>query len=113
MESNQLRGGIRVGYYNATWPFVTLKVDRKNIVLKVFGHGVYTFRPSEVTAVTRVGELPFIGRGVQIHHKKHYRPLPFDTTSHAGVFRSVWAMIAVPTRSPMQLTVVLPMSISR
>jgi hypothetical protein len=41
------RGGARIGLFNATWPFATLRVTNEELSLKVFSKD-YKFRKEEI-----------------------------------------------------------------
>jgi hypothetical protein len=63
------RGGARIGLMNATWPFAQLKLTPDELVLQVVFLGTYVFRPGQVTRVEPYGLIPFVGKGVRIHHR--------------------------------------------
>ncbi|MDB6119080.1 MAG: hypothetical protein JWO08_2861 [Verrucomicrobiaceae bacterium] len=72
-DSYSARGGGQIGWLNASWPMVGLQVSRNELVITtsffgLFQLGRYTFVPSQVTAITRYGVIPFFGEGVQIQH---------------------------------------------
>ncbi len=63
------RGGARIDLMNATWPFARLTVTQKELVLRVSFLGTYVFKPEDVELVEAYGVIPFVGKGVRIHHK--------------------------------------------
>lgn len=54
---------------NATWPFARLKLTPDQLVLQVVLLGTYVFKPVQVTGVEPYGFIPFVGKGVRIHHQ--------------------------------------------
>jgi hypothetical protein len=62
-------GGARLDSKNATWPFARLELTAEKLVLQVAFFGNFTFSPSQVTKVEPYGLIPFIGKGVRIHHQ--------------------------------------------
>lgn len=66
-------GGARVGMFNATWPFATLKVNSNKLELSTGLMGNFIFRSNEIISIKPYGFIPIIGRGIKInHHKKSY-----------------------------------------
>jgi len=67
-------GGIRIGGFNATYPFATLTATREYIDLSVgilFLKKNYHFPKGEVAGVSIYNSfMPFSGRGVKIRHLK-------------------------------------------
>ncbi len=63
------RGGARIGSMNATWPFAQLRLTPEHVVLQVVFLGTYVFRRQQVTSVEPYGLIPFVGKGVRIHHR--------------------------------------------
>ncbi|MEP4546967.1 MAG: hypothetical protein ABJ000_12370 [Saccharospirillum sp.] len=70
MESSEKkwRGGARIDLMNATWPFAKLKVTKTELDLRVTFFGKYVFKPEDVERVEAYGLIPFVGKGVRIHH---------------------------------------------
>lgn len=62
------RGGGRVGYLHASWPLVTLRASRDEIVLDMGLRDKYIFSPEKVIAIEKYGNIPLLGTGVQIKH---------------------------------------------
>lgn len=66
-------GGARIGLFNATWPFATLKVDRNSLELSTGLMGNFIFSNKDISSIQPYGLIPIIGRGIKInHHKKSY-----------------------------------------
>lgn len=65
----RLRGGARVGWVNATWPFATLSASSRELALSGLFVGSYTFGPNDVVALEVYGSIPILGRGLRIVHK--------------------------------------------
>lgn len=61
-------GGARLDIFNATWPFAKLTVSRSKMELKVRFWGKMAFTPAQITEIKPVGILPYLGKGIQIHH---------------------------------------------
>ena len=62
------RGGGRVGYLHASWPLVTLRASRDEIVLDMGMREKYKFTPEKVIAIEKYGNIPLFSSGVQIKH---------------------------------------------
>lgn len=68
-------GGARVGLFNVTWPFATLKVDLNTLELSTVFMGNYTFKSDDIISIKPYGVIPFMGRGIRINHQvKGYDP---------------------------------------
>lgn len=52
---------------NATWPFAQLQLTPERLVLQVL-LGRYVFKPEQVTRVEAYGLIPYLAKGVRIHH---------------------------------------------
>ena len=62
------RGGGRIGWLHASWPFVTLRANREEIILDMGFSEKYKFRPDQVISIDKYGIIPVLGWGVQIKH---------------------------------------------
>ncbi len=62
------RGGVQIGCFHATWPFAHLTVEPGQLKIKVPWSGELSFFPGQVVRMERVGDLPFIHRGIRIVH---------------------------------------------
>jgi hypothetical protein len=69
LPAQKWRGGARIGLINATWPFADLRVGSEHLLLKVMFLGTYVFRPEQVASVEPYGLIPFVGKGIRIHHR--------------------------------------------
>ena len=67
-ETKTWLGGARINSFNATWPFARLTATREILRLRVIWAGVFEFRPDQVIGLSEFGFIPFVGKGVQIHH---------------------------------------------
>lgn len=66
-------GGARVGMFNTTWPFATLKVNSCKLELSTGFMGDFVFRSEDVSSIEPYGLIPIIGQGIRInHHVKSY-----------------------------------------
>ena len=66
-------GGARIGLFNATWPFATLKVDKNILELSTGLMGNFIFSKTDICTIEPYGLIPIIGRGIKInHYKKSY-----------------------------------------
>ncbi len=61
-------GGIRIGWFHASWPFATLSCDAKEMNIKVLFSEEYRFSPNQVIGLEKVGSIPFLSQGVKIRH---------------------------------------------
>lgn len=64
----EYRGGARIGWFNASWPFAVLRANREEIAIDVRFSGKYSFRRDQVVRIEPYGSLPMIGRGIVIKH---------------------------------------------
>ncbi len=62
------RGGARVGWVNASWPFARLTANASTLALSSLG--TYTFTPSQVIALEPYGSLPLVSSGIRINHNR-------------------------------------------
>jgi len=63
-------GGARIGFFNANWPFATLKVDKNILTLSTCLFGNFFFNKDDISSIEPYGLIPVIGRGIKINHKK-------------------------------------------
>ena len=68
MQFLKKTGGARIGSINATWPFATLKVEKKKMELKVLLLGKFVFGPENVISIEKYGSIPIFGWGIKINH---------------------------------------------
>ena len=61
-------GGARIDSFNATWPFARLTATRDLLRLRAILAGEFEFRPDQVDGLSEFGFIPFVAKGVQIHH---------------------------------------------
>lgn len=61
-------GGARVGIFNVTWPFATLKVNKFKLELSIGLIGSFIFRSEDISSIEPYGVIPFFGRGIKINH---------------------------------------------
>jgi len=66
----QIVGGVRAGWWRASWPFATLSVSASKLSISAVLIGSYSFSPDEVVALEACGRIPIIGRGVRIVHSR-------------------------------------------
>jgi hypothetical protein len=82
-----VRGGARIGWLKASWPFATLTVASGCLTLNVILLSRCTFSPDQVVALEPYGLAPMLGRGIRIRHNvgKYPRDIIFlcfeDATS--------------------------------
>ena len=72
MIQASFRGGARVGWVNASWPFATLTANGSTLTLSSLG--TYTFRPSDVVALVPYGSIPVLASGIRIEHNRKDYP---------------------------------------
>jgi TPR repeat protein len=72
MELYSFRGGARIGWLNASWPFARLRVDTDRLTLVCLG--TYGFSPSDVVAIEPVGSIPILRSGIRIRHNRANYP---------------------------------------
>ena len=69
MNQLKITGGARIGMANATWPFVTLKVDRDQLELNASIIGNLIFQPADIISIEPYRQIPVLGQGIKINHK--------------------------------------------
>jgi hypothetical protein len=62
------RGGARIGWFNASWPFANFRSTATSLTLEVWFFGTFSFTPDQVVSIEKYGSIPFLGRGVRINH---------------------------------------------
>jgi hypothetical protein len=60
-------GGGRIGRYNATFPFASLRCDPYELKIRI-GFERLTFTPEDVIAIKSYIRIPLIGWGIQVVH---------------------------------------------
>lgn len=70
MSEIRLRGGLRWGTVNVTWPFVVAQLTSQRLSFTTFGK-VKSFAPEEIIAVTLHRSIT---SGIRIRHQKHGYP---------------------------------------
>lgn len=87
-------GGVRVGSWNASWPFASIQVFPDRVTLKMPVWGETTLPKIEITSVRKVGWLPIpIAQGVRFYHRISGVPakVVFLTPSRNAVFETLLA----------------------
>lgn len=72
MSELSFRGGARIGWVNASWPFARLSIGRERLTLASLGS--YHFTPEQVVSVERFGSIPFLSSGIRINHNRRDYP---------------------------------------
>lgn len=62
------RGGARIGWVNASWPFARLTVSADRVVLASLG--TYEFSPRQIVSVEPYGFIPLLASGIRINHNR-------------------------------------------
>ncbi len=65
----QLTGGARIGWVDTTWPLATLTVTPELLTLDSHIMGVFHFFSADIVSLEACTFIPFIARGVRIHHR--------------------------------------------
>lgn len=68
MKPASFRGGARIGWSNATWPFAKLVADAQELRLSCLG--TYVFKPTDVVSLDPHGSIPFFHSGIRIRHNR-------------------------------------------
>ena len=65
VSNSRFRGGVRIGGFNATWPFATLEIDDDQIVVRTGRRKIHFDRES-IRALNRYQGI--FSSGLQIQH---------------------------------------------
>jgi hypothetical protein len=68
VSERSFRGGARIGWVNASWPFARLSVSAGQLALASFG--TYVFSPSQVVSIQPYGSIPLLASGIRINHNR-------------------------------------------
>lgn len=68
MGERSFRGGARIGWVNASWPFAKLTMSADKLSLASLG--TYEFSPSQVVSVEPYGSIPLLASGLRINHNR-------------------------------------------
>jgi hypothetical protein len=68
VSERSFRGGARVGWVNASWPFAKLSVSASRLALASLG--TYEFSPSQVVSIEPYGSIPLLASGIRINHNR-------------------------------------------
>lgn len=68
MNEVSFRGGSRIGWVNASYPFARLACTRERLVLGSFG--VHEFTPDQVVSFGTFGSVPLLANGLAIEHNR-------------------------------------------
>ncbi|MES1240928.1 MAG: hypothetical protein ABUT39_04855 [Acidobacteriota bacterium] len=63
-------GGVRAGWWRASWPLATLSVSASQLTISATLIGPYSFTPDQVVAFEPFGLIPIFGRGIRIVHTR-------------------------------------------
>ena len=98
MEELSVRGGARVGWVNATWPFSKLTASAKHLKLSSL-QGTYNFLPGDVISLQRRGVIPLLTTGVRIIHRRMDYPakIIFWSISPKRLIEKIRAVAFVPS----------------
>lgn len=72
MDERSYRGGARIGWVNASWPFAKLVVSPDRLTLVSLG--TYEFSPSQVVSMEPYGFMPLLASGIRINHNRSDYP---------------------------------------
>ena len=61
-------GGIRIGWFHASWPFAKLSGDGNELRIKALFSGEYRFSPKQIISIEKTGSIPFLSQGIKINH---------------------------------------------
>jgi len=68
LVESSFRGGARIGWVNASWPFATLKITDTRLAISTLSS--YEFSPEQVVSVERYGSIPVLSSGIRINHNR-------------------------------------------
>jgi hypothetical protein len=62
------RGGARIGWVNASWPFAKLTTTAEHLTISSLGN--YDFSPAQVSSIERYGSIPLLASGIRVNHNR-------------------------------------------
>ncbi|WP_300672751.1 hypothetical protein [Soonwooa sp.] len=68
-KTYELTGGARIGLSWASYPFVSLYVDKSILKINASIVGSYFFRPEDISSIEAYTLIPILGQGIKINHK--------------------------------------------
>jgi len=72
VAETSFRGGARIGWFNATWPFARLTVSADRVVLSCFR--TLHFTAHDIESFQNYGSIPWVWYGIRIRHRRSDLP---------------------------------------
>jgi hypothetical protein len=69
-----VRGGLRVGWLHASWPFGRLTASERSLSVSGLMVGGYDFTPDQMVALEPHSVIPVIGQGIRLRHSRSDYP---------------------------------------
>lgn len=64
----KITGGGQIGWTRASWPFVTLTVNRDRLEIKASILGNFVFLPSDIVSIEQASGISMTGGSIRINH---------------------------------------------
>lgn len=102
-KESSFRGGARIGWVNASWPFAKLTVSAGRLAITSLGS--FEFSPSQVISIEPHGSIPLLASGIRVIHNRTDCPekiIFWCTGNRDSVLRAITQNGFMPTGRPAE-----------